>query len=188
MKVAIVSQPKAGTYLCGNLLQCLGLEFAMIHAREHNYTKVHKKKEYQLKYLRKQKVKSPLDETVKLVDQNQYFVSHLECNEYTKNVLRPFKKILLLRDLESCVKSWEKWARVVNKSNETEMLDPDFRNNVKKWENQEGVFTMSFYDMKNKNHKVIDRLQHFLFDCVTVDSTLALHNALEMDSLTKVAR
>ena len=188
MKVAIISQPKAGTYLCGNLLQCLGLEFAMIHAREQNYTKVHKKKEYQLKYLRKQKIRSPLHKTIELVNENQYFVSHLECNDYTQTVLRPFKKILLLRDLESCVESWKKWANVVNKSSETKMLDLDFRNNIKKWQKQEGVFTMSFYDMKNKNHKVINRLQHFLFDSVTVDSSLAIQNALETDSLTKVAR
>jgi len=55
MRVIIISQPKAGTYLCANLLENLGLTFARMHVRENSYTAVHKKIEYQRKNLRKQK-------------------------------------------------------------------------------------------------------------------------------------
>jgi len=189
MQTIVISQPKAGTYLCANLLQQLNLHFTGMHVRGNNYTQLDLEDlNYSRKNLKELKVRTPLSESVNLISENSFAVSHLEYSTKSEQILSGFKKILLLRDLKTCKASWDAWARIAGKSKESKNLDPNFRNIIEKWKAVEDVFVMDFYDMKSKNIQKINELQMYLFQEVKFDAKKAISTALKTDSLTKVKR
>jgi len=187
MKCFIVSQPKSGTYLCANLLTEFGLQFEGYHISQGHYQKHDVNDVFSARQDRRQtKIKSKLSQSLTLVKENYFGVGHLEFNSESEKVLFEFKKILLLRDLQTSKESWYRWARIQNKSNDTKNLDIDFRQNIAKWNGRKNVYTLNFFDMKNCDIKKIDGLQNFLFGDILYDSQSCITNALNENSFTKV--
>lgn len=187
MKYFIISQPKSGTYLAANLLVEFGIGFDGLHYSKKTYQK------YDLTNLaaarlfrRKYTYKQPIAESIKLIKENYLGVGHLEYDCNLDNLLKDFKKILLLRDIKSSEESWKNWASLVNKSHKTKLLDVRFRSNIQKWNQSQNIFVLQFYDIKNKNLAKIDDLQTFLFGKKIIESSLAIDRALNKDSLTKI--
>lgn len=189
MKSIIISQPKAGTYLCANLLQEFGLTFTGMHVRGNNYTQLDLDDlTYSRHHLKSLKKHVPLEDSLNLISDNQFAVSHLECFNREQTALVSFKKILLLRDYESAKKSWNTWSRITGKSKDSKNIDKKFRKRIELWKTVDNVFVMNFNDMKNKNIDVIDNLQKFLFEETVFDSDVCISNALRKQSLTKVEK
>lgn len=189
MKCFVISQPKAGTYLATNLLKELGFNFEGLHYSTKSY------QQYDLSNLenartdrKKYTVKKHFSESINLVKENSVGVGHLTYEAETEEILKDFKKILLLRDLKTTTESWAEWAKVTHKSSNSKMINKNFRFNIEKWRQKENVFVLDFFDMKNKKVDKIDQLQLFLFNNIKFNSYTAITQALEKDSLTKIKR
>lgn len=185
MKYFILSQPKAGTYLCSNLLVEFGIEQTDLHFSETEY------QHYDLDDLessrknpRKYTKTSPLEVSTKLINEVSFGVGHLIPSDKNVRILKDFKKILLVRDIDSAKKSMDRWLKMSGRSgsfNETSYKK------ILGWETQSDVFKIDFTDLITKKIGVIDQLQLFLFDELKINSETALTNALEKDSMTKNA-
>ena len=190
MKTIIISQPKAGTYLCANLLKEFGLQMSGYHFSRNNYQK------YDLDNLEHCRnnpsfytVKEKFSRSIHFIEENQFGVGHLEYRAGWENLLQNlnFKKIVLTRDIESCRRSWEEWATYTGRSTKS---DPQTgikkRKQIEKWIGTDNTFHMTFDDMKTKNIEKLDELQYFLFDEIKISSLQAILNALDSDSKTKI--
>lgn len=186
MKYFILSQPKAGTYLCANLLQEFDIGFQGLHYTTHKYEKYDLNNLEECRKNRKKfSIKIPIHESIKLINDNEVGVGHLGYNNETEIILKDFKKILLVRDRHSCKESWIKWAKVTGKSSDSELITNGKRTSIENWKNKENVFTLQFNDMIEKNQEKLDGLQMFLFNSIKFNSKACMKHALKKDSLTK---
>lgn len=189
MKYFIISQPKAGTYLCANLLQEFNIGFEGLHFTLNKYQR------YDLNNLEdcrknrsKYSIKSPIHESINQIKDSHLGVGHLGYTNDTESLLKDFKKILLVRDKTSSTKSWKTWAKITGKSPNSELITDGKRVSIEKWSGKENVFVLNFYDMINHNLEKINELQTFLFGTVVFDSKESIDKALKKDSLTKIGR
>ena len=191
MKYMIISQPKAGTYLCANLLQEFDLEFTYMHISKHRYRQYHPDKLIEGRKSGKQfNVDLSMDKSIPLIKDNQFAVSHLLYGKKYLPLFDDFKIILLLRDLETTVESLDYWFKRSNRQgiiNPQKYISKEQREKIARWSKLKGdkVFVMDFYHMKNKNIEKLDKLQQFLFDTIKFDSETCITNAMKKDSLTK---
>ena len=186
LRCIIISQPKAGTYLCANLLQEMGLCFDGYHISKNKYEKYNLADLAGSRFdLKKYTHKSDLKKSLSLIKNNCIGVSHLQCTSINKDLLKNFKIILLLRDYKDCLDSWEKWSKY-RYGKKLSYISFDSFQNISKWENEDNVFTIRFESMVNKHISKIDELQLFLFNQIIYDSSLCIDKALSKDSLTKM--
>lgn len=179
MRALIISQPKAGTYLCQNLLGEFGLHKSMVHINPHNYHL------YDAEQLSKGRT-SPNDyirvgninEALAHVPENGVAVTHLQRNEETQKAFQSLKKICLTRPRQERESSSNRWQKVrpggVN-------LNVEHAN----WQDLPDVFSLTFADMIECNTDKLDKLQIFLFGEIKHNSLTCMQTALQMDSLTK---
>ena len=189
MRYIIISQPKAGTYLCANLLQSMGIIFEGYHLAESTYHK------YDLSNLddgRKNPNKYAFDlnfsESIKLIKDRHVCVTHIPCSKEYLEILKDYKKILLLRDWKSCRDSWSIWIKNTNRPNFTSPTSEETRENIAKWGLEKDVFIMNFEYMKNTNIEKLNELQKFLFGQILFDSKKSMEESFEKDSLTKIRK
>jgi len=165
MKCFIISLPKSGTYLLSNLISQFGLEESLLHIGINKYQKYDPNnlsagRKDPLKYTHE----LPIEESINLVKENQIVVGHLPFNENIYNILKPFKKILLTRDVDDINQSAKRWQSQTGRGN------PE-RTNVKQrkivaigeWTNAQDIFKIEFDQIINRNKKVLDDLQMYLF-------------------------
>jgi len=107
-KVIICAIPKAGTYLYARLLELLGLEFTKLHIwltgvgfSDYRFSSMKEARENYERF----NVEMPLRDTVKLIHEGQFAVSHLEHNSETKQLLGKFKVIFVYRNFRDCLVS-----------------------------------------------------------------------------------
>lgn len=186
MKVLVISQPKSGTYLCANLLQELGLFFTELHISESHYQK------YNLKNLedckknpKKYTTKISIDKSINLIADNQFAVSHLYYSSTTSDIIYNFKKVILTRDYDEVVDSWNRFATETNRPKDSYRIKEENQKNIFNWLQEPNTIHLTFSDMYNKNINAIDTLQEFLFDKVITNSSNALLHSLSKPSLTK---
>lgn len=186
MKYFIISQPKAGTYLCSNLLVELGLIQTGMHCKgtgkfqKYNLQDpyaVSKVKEYT--YFLKN-----FQEVVDTIPENAFAVGHFSPTNRRIRSLENFKKILVIRPYEDFMDSAQRFSIDYNRDVIGKNRQSQYQI-INEWKNQRDVFTINFYDMINKNLNKINELQLFLFNKIVVDSNQAINNALKKDSLTK---
>jgi hypothetical protein len=189
VKYFIISQPKAGTYLGANLLKEFNINFPGLHFDLHKYQR------YNLNDLEKSRLnrkrythKLPLSDSLQLLDDGDLGVGHLEYSSEVELLLKDFKKVLLVRNIDDATKSWKEWAVRVKKSADSKNISKEFRNNIAQWKDKDNVFVLDFDDMKNKNIAVIDSLQYFLFNSISFNSSKCITRALNTESLTKSTR
>lgn len=190
MKYFIISQPKAGTYLGANLLQEFGLTFTHMHIGKHRFQKYDPNNLQAGRISSKQYThETSLSESIKLISDNEFAVSHLPCTGKIKSQLKNFKILLLLRDIDSTNKSIDKWfdrtGRGIKGLSKEKYISKEGREQISNWSQNENVFVLDFYDMKDKNISKLNDLQVFLFNKIIIDSEVAILKALGKDSLTK---
>lgn len=182
MKTLIISLPKAGTYLCSNLLVEFGIEQSYMHFNPNNFQKYKADKMDEArtnpgKFTRKLKFK----DAITYLRDGSFAVSHLPFDSQRQTLLQDTKKILLLRDREEILESYERWNAATGR------VTPPLRlNEIELWGKQDDVYVLTFNQMINKNIGMIDGLQYYLFGEIKYDSLQCLQNALDAPSMTKM--
>lgn len=186
MKVMVISQPKAGTYLCSNLLVEMQIPTCGYHYKSNLVNKYDLNDIENIREgLKSEKIRSPLTETIKMLPDNYHAVSHLDYNQINVNALKDFKIILLTRDYAERVKSWQSWTKAKGNTKGASNINYKKQEQKKDWIKEPNVFHLQFDDMIHKNKEKLDQLQEFLFNEVKFSSVDCMSNALQKNSLTK---
>lgn len=186
MKYFIISLPKSGTYLLSNLLTEFKIKQTFLHLGLRKYQQYDKNnlidgQKNPLKYTHN----LGIDKSINLIKENEFAVGHLPCTENTIKILQNFKKILLVRDIESINQSAKRWAEFSGRGNKTTTNVKHKKiNSILQWTNQD-VIVINFDEIIKRDTKAIDNLQLHLFGQIVFDSEKALKNALASNSLTK---
>lgn len=181
MRTIIISQPKAGTYLCANLLVEFGLTHLPMHLNKWRY-------EYYIGKELYRRVNSPFTEAVKKVRDNQFVVTHVSAVPEHQEAIQDFKKIIVTRDLQERLESWARWTTEPNKKLLSHEKEWNAHNGKRHWARQKGCFVIDFKDFKEYNIEKIDQMQRYLFGRIHYDSKACLTAAMEKDSLTKFTK
>ena len=182
MKYFIISQPKAGTYLCANLLKTFNIGF-----EGHHFDRV----DYKINDLKTGKTISQTTQHINLskevIKDNYLGVGHLLYKTDSVIALKKFKKILLIRPSKEVKESWERFSNKTGRSKTNALVHNESnRQSIADWSHQKDVFVLQFKDMIEKNIKKIDDLQIHLFNKIIYNSTISINQALKMDSITKI--
>jgi hypothetical protein len=183
MKTLIISMPKAGTYLCSNLLVEFKIKQTFLHLNSGNY------QQYSANNLREAK-KNPkkfthnkrFRESIKLFGDNEFAVTHVPYSAENGRITRDMKRILLTRNENEIKQSYQRWNK-----NTGRRMPPNIRyDQIRKWTTEKNIFVLSFNDMINKNVEAIDGLQLYLFNEIKFNSEECIQRALNMPSMTKM--
>ena len=187
MRYFILSQPKAGTYLCSNLFKEFGLPSSNIHISTGKYV-IYSPEDVAKGKKKGETIKSGIGESIKTCNDGHFTVGHLGYDEKTRELLKDWKKVVLFRNESERERSFRTWVedagRKWNEGVHSRYIT-DIPKHVAKWENQEDVFRLDFDDMININVERLDALQEHLFGEVKYDSAQCMQRALDTDSLTK---
>ena len=190
IKCFIISQPKAGTYLCANILKELGFHFHNNHFSEKHfaiYPPVGSPElAVKLQHPHRARVRHVLQQSLPRIKSGQVGVGHLIYKHDTEKRLRKFYKIVLTRDKKDILASMERWTKFSKRppANLNAVLDTADR--ILPWIGRQGVFHMTFNDMKNMNLDKINKLQSFLRIYHSLGSETLIKRALAEPSITKV--
>lgn len=191
MKAFVISQPKAGTYLCANLLVNFNMVPTNMHVKNNKY-RVYQVGSSLPKFATKKELKNYIKavtyyensfgDIVDLIPDNGFAVGHLPCEGKYINALKDVKKILLTRPYDEHQESIKRFKEEmhgdtsVNKDGYFGMLE---------WRNQPDVFELQFSDMIKPRLAQIRKLQNYLFGEVKYDEEQAIQRALGSPSPTK---
>ena len=189
-KVIVISQPKAGTYLCANVLQELGLRFDGYHLGEKKYEKYPPPSapHYQaaIRDPKTVETRQRLHRSVKLIEPGAFAVSHLLYTIENELLLADYHKICVTRPETEIIDSLKRWEQFSGRK-PTNMTPTLARiRSVAKWIGRPGVFHLTFNNMKSADATRIDQLQEFLGIQDRVDSSQLCARALQRGSKTKV--
>jgi hypothetical protein len=184
MKIIVISIPKSGTYLMGNILENLGFTNTYKHlskkgGQEYDPNNI----QDGIKNPRKYDSKKSLEENLNEIQDGQYALSHLEYDDCTSKLLEEFFTIYLERDEKEVEASFKRWCKISGRSYKPWRKEK--LNYIKLWK-EHSDYKITFDDMINKNVKKIDFMQLKLFGEVKYDSKEILIKSLDMDSMTKV--
>ena len=192
MKIFVISQPKAGTYLCANILNELGFVFCGMHMGERkfevypdpsskHYARAMKNPAYPINF----EYRVPLKKSIRSVLPGQYAVGHLVYNKENQSILKKIKKIVLTRPIDEILVSVQKWDKHTQRkvSNLETMKDRCAK--IEPWMQDPEVFHMTFDQMKIDAGR-INQLQKFLGIKKKHDSAEVIKQALSKPSMTKI--
>ena len=179
MKYMVISQPKAGTYLCANLLETLGLKFSGVHIDPGMYRIF-----YNNNPLDYDKHDVGLDRALSVVPEGQFGVGHIPCTEENKLFLQDTKKILITRGKKGIQDSAKRYKKEKHVGVDHIINDNNLAL-IKLWQDEDLTFHITFSDIIQENAKKIDNLQTFLFGEVRTNSDRAARVAKKKDSMTK---
>ena len=84
-----------------------------------------------------------LSDSVCLVPEDSFAVTHAECSDKNKELFKDFKKIMLIKEYDDIIKSFKNWLKESGRKKE---FTPAFRNGIKdlrKWCEVEGIYIKS---------------------------------------------
>jgi len=186
--ILIISQPKAGTYLCANLLQEFGFKFNGMHISNKHFEK------YDLSNLDDSR-KNPLSyqhqndlkNTLRLLDENEIAVSHFPPKKQLCKLFCSIKKVYLTRNYEERLNSYRRWLEKTSRPNKIpKNMSEKFHTYQNQWLLEGNLFHLEFNDMIHCNVNKIDGLQKFLFSEIKYDSLKSITRAKNSPSLTKI--
>jgi hypothetical protein len=181
MKAIVISKPKSGTFLLGNIIDLMGMDYRGIFVKEgerHQYDPKNTSKKFPIG------TTMGLTESLSMVRDNEVVLSHLLPNHTTKVLLKDFKKIIIDRDEKERERSFAKWSSFL--WGKEDPYPTERFASIDFWLEEPNSFGLNFNDIINKNVVVIDALQIFILGEVKYNSKLLCQKALEMDSLTKM--
>lgn len=191
MRVFLTSQQKAGTYLGSNLLEELGFQNPLLHFEDvrpdqWRYQKYNTKN---IDDVRKRPanythhLNDPMRNLKSIVPDNGFAVGHIPYSQHNKKVLEPFKIIVMMRPINECRQSMQRWKQKTGKKYLN--LNENLWYDVKQWSTQSNVFQLWFSDLTERRVGRIDALQKFLYERPIYNSMDAIELALKKDSITK---
>ena len=193
-KIFVISQPKAGTYLCANILNELGFVFCGMHMGEKKFevypapsSKKYARAMKKLIFARPINFEHrvPLTKSIRKILPGQYAVGHLVYNKENQSILKKIKKIMLTRPIDEILVSVQKWDKHTQRkvSNLETMKDRCAK--IEPWMQDPEVFHMTFDQMKIDAGR-INQLQKFLGIKKKHDSAEVIKQALSKPSMTKI--
>jgi len=191
MKVIVISQPKSGTYLCGEILKNLDIGPTHLHIAKDSYTYYDPKKLNQIiKDPKLTRVMCDLKDSVNKINENQYALSHLSYNKDNETLLRSFKKIILVRDEEERKESFDRWMKNTGREQDegrTFDQQKEIGLNILPWSKVDNTLTLQFNDLLNDS-QTIDKIQLFLFNKIVHNSNNVHQKSLNADTITKSSK
>ena len=190
IKCFIISQPKAGTYLCANILKELGFYFGNNHFSEKHFEIYPPAGSpalaEKLQHPHRAKIRCPLRRSLPRIKSGKVGVGHLVYKHDTEKLLRKFHKIVLTRDKKDIIASMDRWTKLSKRPPANLNAVLDIADKILPWISRERVFHMTFDDMKNMNLDKINKLQSFLGIYHRLGSETLIKTALAEPSITKV--
>ncbi len=188
-KIAILTIPKSGTYLLSKILSKVGFEEVQINAQNYSimdYRWTTMDDPLNLPYHIQLEISS------KMILPGQILTGHIECNDYSKNHLKDFKKVFVYRNLRdglvSLMRHAENWGNNVYERKMLQNIDLKPKKMIKfldtykmteflktlqnrlKWINDSSTFHISFEEILGDLGKEIQHEKLFqLFEFVDVD-------------------
>lgn len=187
----IISQPKAGTYLCANLLYNFGMVSTGMHVKNGKYRLYDIKNplpKFNNKTEAKQYIQSvthhlgEFNRIVARIPSNGFAQGHLLYDDKYINGLRGVKKILLTRPHSQHLESINRFEQEMYGG--TSVKEGAYFN-IEEWKRQPDVFHLHFQDLIKPRYAKLRKLQTFLFGDVICDEKKAIHDALDSPSPTK---
>ncbi|MGY8864453.1 MAG: hypothetical protein ACKVJK_02360 [Methylophagaceae bacterium] len=187
----IISQPKAGTYLCANLLKNFGMVATGMHVKSGKYRvyditqplPAFEKKNDLKKYI--QSVTHQIGSFQSIIDlmpTDGFAVGHLGYEGKYIKPLRGVKKILLTRPHEQHKESIKRFQDEMY--GDTAVTEEAYHD-IECWRDEDDVFELTFNDLIKPKYAKLRKLQTFLFGEVKHDEVAAIHKALAAPSPTK---
>jgi hypothetical protein len=190
MRAFLISQPKAGTYLCSALLAELGMIQTGIHAsagngyfQEYDLTNLEACRDGKLSQPMNKQLPSFAD-VLRKIPNNGFAVGHLQHRGDLIDATAAFKRIVLTRPLAEMQASWERWYDLVSRNGKA-VYPVVTHKRVAPWVDVPGIFHLTFSDIIDANIPRIDDLQNYLFGEVRADSRGAIEQAKNAPTLTK---
>lgn len=184
MKAYVISQPKAGTYLCTNVLVELGLNPTGIHCNGVG--------RYQKYDIFDQSATGKVDEfthearsfadVLSLIPEDGFAVGHVEFSWKRLLLLRRFKKIVVTRPFEEFDAANQRFFEDIGRRADASRKRFD---RISRWKTRVKVFHLGFHDMIDRRVDRLDALQVFLFGELRHDSADVIERALRAPSRTK---
>jgi hypothetical protein len=110
-RVVILSVPKSGTYMYGEILKEFGFIDSGVHGAQWGFADLRwGQKAEILSSLQRRNVPISLQHYIDLVRPGDFLLSHLPFEEETSSLLQPFRRILAIRDLRDCFVSYMRYA------------------------------------------------------------------------------
>ena len=113
MKYFINSQPKAGTYLCSNILANMGIRQSYLHVSEKGYTLYDEKRLDEGRKNPQQffhrRVSNKQYSEMQMIHEGSFCVGHIRYNKHIDTVTCDWKRIILWRDIEEARESFRRW-------------------------------------------------------------------------------
>jgi len=185
-KILVVSQPKAGTYLCGNILEELGFHHTYIHISESKHEKYDPNNmEANRKTPQKFTQKSQPQKSINLIGDGAFGMTHIQRNKQIDNTVKGFKIIFLERPFEDAKKSWDRFVKQSKRPSSNPKMNKKYFDRLQSWKKLPNVFTLTFDQMISDDITAINELQRWLWGEVKHNSKKVLANAKSKDSLTK---
>ena len=209
MRAMIISQPKAGTYLCAEILKQVGMKPTNWHLFRNRYT------DYSGVGLEDARAKPggltkrrKLCEAAAEIDQAHFAVGHIGYAKSVAETLEPFRKILLTRELRQALESlcrfkyatgrfrknasWHTFnaprlrlARFLRESGPEYLAK--FYGPVAMWHGQPGTLTIPYTALRSPE-TVQEIADHIERPIGHDGAEAALQAALEADTITKMPK
>jgi len=196
--VIIISQPKAGTYLCSEIAKNLGLHQTYMHLSQLFYSQYDSDRMFESRqFPKKFQVKKPLEESVNLIEPNSFAVTHVDCTPENIELFDRFKKVVLLRDVNEILSSRKKWLEesgrtiAVKGDKRKPKINPWTRERIERlsdWTKVDNTFVLQFNQMIGKDIEAIDGLQLFLFNEIKHNSLDVIEKSLQAETFTKSSK
>jgi len=209
-KAIVISIPKSGTFLVAELLRFA--EFVMVRMnvrknslRDFRWCDLNDTKNLDQPF--------PLEIVVKMITSGQLIAGHVEYEDYTKKVLKNFRKIFTYRNLRDCLVSnmihVERWGVQMDDREMLRKMKPGptklleymntttmnyFLNNTKKiigWHHDNDAFKISYEELmgdygKERRNQILSNLFHFVDKNIDKnDLDDIINSTFVKDTLTK---
>lgn len=185
-KILVVSQPKAGTYLCGNILEELGFQHSYIHISEGKYEKYDPNNMVaNRKNPGKFTHKSNVVKAIELIKPGWFGMTHVQRNQNIDKAVKDYKIIFLERDFASAKESWGRFVKQSNRPANNPKMNKKYFERLQSWKKLPNCYTLTFDQMISSDPTPISMLQKWLWGECRYNSRQVMANAKSKDSLTK---
>jgi len=174
MKVFVISQPKAGTFLSLEILHQFGILKSNLFLFEKYYDKFSGS-------VKSSSRRSPFKKSLGLIQDGFSTAGHIGWSKDREQILedRGFKVVLLTRPFLCSLKSWERQKRKADQPSQWGSYKTLKHRHAKvaDWINVRNLYHLTFDELVGGDFQKIDELQMFLFGEIVMDSSEAVRLA-----------
>ena len=204
-RLAILSIPKAGTYLLSEIARNFGWHQTYWNVREDSMEDYSAGSMEDRRFNPEQfRREQGIVESAFFLPPRSFFVGHIECSEAARVALRSFRKVLAVRELPAALISrlrWERWhkrhekfAHIWDLKTDAAQMEEFLRRecfaalfhirDIIPWLDEPDVTVVRFEDMQQPDQRIVDQLGKVL-ELDRVADLAFFREALAADTITK---